>query len=305
MNIAPASTSVILIVKIVDDSDLPVTGLVAATFPTTYYAKVGEAAVQITLSDLAAINSNYSSGGVKEIGGGRYRLDVPDAAFTTSNRMVEIFGEASGKHIVAPQITCQYIQSDVRQWVGKIPAGVYGNSDGGKVQVHDRRILLEGLTPGAFGAITIEFGPGGLGYNDDTFIDLVAVVTNSDSVIQTRVVTDFVNVTGVMTVDRPWDTVPDAFSTLDLRVPDSISAGERDAIADTVLRRLMANVESSTNGDTLGEASIYGLIQRVSKSSTLAHANKLTIYKTDGMTELAQVTTASDAAADPITKVGV
>lgn len=78
-----------------------------------------------------------------------------------------------------------------------------------------------------------------------------------------------------------------------------------NSIADTILRRLMANVEASTDGDTLGEASLYGLVQRVSKSSTLAHANKLTIYKTDGTTELAQVSTASDASADPITKMGV
>lgn len=305
MNIAPASTSVILIVKIVDDSGLPVTGLVAATFPATYYAKVGAAAVSITLSDLVAINSNYSSGGVKEIGGGRYRLDVPDAAFSASNRMVEVFGEASGKHLVSPQITCQYMQSDVRQWVGKIPAGVYGNSDGGKVQVHDRRIVLENLTPGDFGASTIEFGPGGLGYNDDTFVELIAVVTNSDGVTQARVVTDFVNATGVMTVDRPWDPVPDEFSTLDLRVPDSLSEGERDAIADVSLRRTMANVEASAVGESLSEASLYGLIQRARKSSMVAHAGKHTVYKNDGTTELAQISITEDVDANPITEVGV
>jgi len=94
-------------------------------------------------------------------------------------------------------------------------------------------------------------------------------------------------------------------STIDVGIDSVLSEDLLNSIADTILRRLMANVESSTDGDTLGEASLYGLVQRVSKSSTLAHANKLTIYQTNGITELAQIPTAADTAADPITKVGV
>lgn len=311
MNIAPATASVILIIKIVDDSGLPVTGLVAATFPATSYVRAGAASVSITLSDLAAVNSSYSSGGVKEIGGGRYRLDVPDAAFSTSNLMVEIFGEASGKRIVAPQITCQYMKSDLRQWVGSGPGGLLS----GRVQVKDRLIVLEGITGLSFGADTIEWGPEGLGNSDDYLVGCLVVIAAGTGIGQARVITNYVFSTGVMTVDRPWTVSPDSSSEVDVRADSwpilnsangiALNASERNSLAAVVMRRTMANVEADAAGDTLNEASLYGLVQRVSKSSTIAHANKITVYRTDGITELAQITTANDGAANPITKVGV
>lgn len=216
MNIAPLTTSVSLIVRIIDDSRVPVTGLVAATFPTTYYLRAGQIPVSITLVDLSIAADNYSSGGVFELGGGYYRIDVPDAAFSTVTHSIVIYGEASGKHLSAEHITCQYMRSDVRRWNGTAPANLVSTA-----------------------------------------------------------------------------------------VPASLSATERETLAAVIIRRTMANVEADAAGDTLDEASLYGLVQRVSKSSTLAHTNKLTIYQTDGTTELAQVSTASDASADPITKVGV
>lgn len=118
MIVAPGTTSVSITVQIVDDSGLPVTALVANTFPTTYYARAGESLpAAITLSDLAAQNSAYVSGGVKELTGGYYRLDVPDAAFTTANR-IRIIGEATGKRILYPVITCMELPANVRQLLG-------------------------------------------------------------------------------------------------------------------------------------------------------------------------------------------
>ena len=118
MIVAPGATSVTLTVQIVDDSGSGVTGLAAAAWPATYYQRAGESLpAAITLSDLAAQNSAYSSGGVKELTGGYYRLDVPDAAFATASR-VRVIGEASGKHVIYPVITCAYVQGDVEQWKG-------------------------------------------------------------------------------------------------------------------------------------------------------------------------------------------
>lgn len=217
MNIAPLTTSVSLIVRIIDDSRVPVTGLVAATFPPTYYLRAGQIPIQMTLSDLSGAADNFLvEGAVYELGGGYYRLDVPNSAFSAVSHSVVIYGEASGKHLSAEHITCQYIRSDVRRWNGTAPANLVSTA-----------------------------------------------------------------------------------------VPASLSATERETLAAVTIRRTMANVEADASGDTLDEASLYGLVQRVSKSSTLAHTNKLTIYQTDGITELAQISTASDAAADPITKVGV
>jgi hypothetical protein len=113
MIIAPGATSNSIDVQVLDDAGLAVTGLVAATFPATYWSRGSNtASTQITLSDLSLITSAYSSGGVKERAGsaGYYRLDVPDAAFVTAGE-VSVYGEASGKHIIAKPILIKTISA--------------------------------------------------------------------------------------------------------------------------------------------------------------------------------------------------
>lgn len=65
------------------------TGKVASDFTTAAYERLGEASVDISLTDLAAVTSSWSSGGIKEISStkhmGTYRIDVPDAALVTTN----------------------------------------------------------------------------------------------------------------------------------------------------------------------------------------------------------------------------
>jgi hypothetical protein len=99
------ATSQSLDIQIVDDNGLPVTGLVAATFPTLTYSLSGPNADVAfpTLSDLTLITSPYVSGGVKERGNGVYRLDLPNGVFTTAGE-VKVRGEATGKHVLAPWI---------------------------------------------------------------------------------------------------------------------------------------------------------------------------------------------------------
>jgi hypothetical protein len=104
----PGSTSQSVTVQIVDDAGLAVTGLVAATFPAVKYKKAGNTAeVAISLSDLAAMTTAWTSGGVKESSGGYYRLDAPDAMFSTAAK-VTLIGDASGKHLIFPPIEVQY-----------------------------------------------------------------------------------------------------------------------------------------------------------------------------------------------------
>ena len=115
---APGVTSKSVAIQIVDDSGLAVTGLVAATLPAlTYWLTGANAAVSITLSDLAAITTAYSSGGVKELSGGYYRLDLPNAALASAGK-VKVIGEATGKHCLSELIDVSYPQADVRQYVG-------------------------------------------------------------------------------------------------------------------------------------------------------------------------------------------
>lgn len=118
MIIPPGATSVSLDILVVDDTGLPVTGLVAATLPTIKYSLAGaNADATISLSDLALITTSYTSGGVKERGEGVYRLDVPDAALASAGE-VRIRGEATNKRVIYPLITVDYIQSNVIQAAG-------------------------------------------------------------------------------------------------------------------------------------------------------------------------------------------
>lgn len=99
-----------------------------------------------------------------------------------------------------------------------------------------------------------------------------------------------------------WTTTPDNTSTF-LYIPFAALVSDMNVIADHVLRRQMDNVEASSNGDTLDKSSLYGMIQQAQESNTVDNAGALTIYKTDGTTELGRLTLATDAAADPVTGV--
>ncbi len=116
---APGVSSKSLTVQIVDDSGLPVTGLLAATFPSVFYQIAGpNAAVAFpALSDLALITTAWLAGGVKELSGGEYRLDAPDAMFAAAGK-VKVYAEASGKHLLLEIIDVGYPQVDARQWLG-------------------------------------------------------------------------------------------------------------------------------------------------------------------------------------------
>ena len=81
-----------------------------------------------------------------------------------------------------------------------------------------------------------------------------------------------------------------------------LSAATCNKIADHVRRRTQANVEASSDGDTLNKSSEYGLIQQIQKSNTTDTAGFLTIKKTDGTT-LGTLALASDPDAEPVTGV--
>jgi hypothetical protein len=112
MNYPVGSSSVSIEVGVYDDSGLPVTALVASGFPTMTWALPATADTTITLSDLAALTSAYASGGVKERGNGRYRLDVPNAMFSSAG-VPHLRGEATGKHVLQLEPIEVYVNYDL------------------------------------------------------------------------------------------------------------------------------------------------------------------------------------------------
>jgi hypothetical protein len=80
----------------------------------------------------------------------------------------------------------------------------------------------------------------------------------------------------------------------------SIATAAAQKLAHVFFRRTMANVEASSDGDTLDKASLYGVIEQITESS--ASGTTLTIRKTDGTT-LGTRTLTTDASADPVTGI--
>jgi hypothetical protein len=87
-----------------------ITGKVAADMTASYW-RPGGTRTAITLSDLAAVNSAFSSGGVKEVDGtnmrGTYRLDVPDAALATGVDWVELNVFVTGSYVYKERIALE------------------------------------------------------------------------------------------------------------------------------------------------------------------------------------------------------
>jgi len=61
-----------------------------------YYRPGAATATAITLADLAGLNAAHADGGFLEIGGGWYRLDLPDAVVATGVDRVRLQGSATG-----------------------------------------------------------------------------------------------------------------------------------------------------------------------------------------------------------------
>lgn len=112
------STSVFF--KVIDATGRPVTGKVAADF-TAAYSQNKNAGTAITLSDLAAISSAWSSGGLKErdatLEPGVYRLDIPNATVATNTGECDI-------QVLRANCECQLIHIDI------INDDVYAANDG-------------------------------------------------------------------------------------------------------------------------------------------------------------------------------
>lgn len=109
MHIEPGTANVSISIYCRDADGDELTGKVAANFTLTYH-RPGAAAVAISLSNLAALTTAHTDGGIKEIGNGEYRLDVPDAAFAAGVTQVSIQGAVGGGYVLGYPIDL-YTQS--------------------------------------------------------------------------------------------------------------------------------------------------------------------------------------------------
>lgn len=115
MQIPKNSTSVSVFVYIVQDNNgaspgSPKTGLAYDDLTSAYYVRERSVATSITLATLAGAATAYASGGFAEVDAtnapGLYRLDVPNAAFTSSGTInrVAIYVIPGNDAVAAPLI---------------------------------------------------------------------------------------------------------------------------------------------------------------------------------------------------------
>lgn len=119
-------------VRVLDASTgAPYTSATSATAGASFgYTRPGSTRTSISLSDLAAVDSAFSSGGIKHIGSGWYRLDVPDAAIAAGVDGVLIDGAFTSYVVVCPPILLETTQTgDSFARIGAAGAGLTAVGD--------------------------------------------------------------------------------------------------------------------------------------------------------------------------------
>ncbi len=110
--VTPGATDVSVHIKIIDSTDgSPETGVTSASSGLDLWYRKGATGSQTSLteSDLAAVTSSHSDGGIKHVDDGIYRVDVPDAAVPSSEGEVTIVGgTVTGMQVIPAAIVGRY-----------------------------------------------------------------------------------------------------------------------------------------------------------------------------------------------------
>lgn len=121
-----ASTDVSVVIRIVDSAaGTPETAVDASTSGLDLkYRRELKAATDITEATLSALTDAHSDGGIKHIGQGYYRLDLPDAAVASSTDVngVLVFGTVTDMIVIGAFIHLDPIPADVTHWIGTAAA---------------------------------------------------------------------------------------------------------------------------------------------------------------------------------------
>lgn len=183
LSIEAGATSVSVPLFIQDSSSTTGAGLTGLAYNsgslTAYYLRPGGSATAITLATLAAISSNWSSGGFKEADStnlpGTYRLDIPDACLAPGARSVVIM--LKGATNMAPCV----LEIDLLANVGVDKRGTATGSS-------STTITDSGWSPG-----------------NNTQVGKILRIWDSTNGWQERMIT--ANTAGAMTVDQ-WTATP-------------------------------------------------------------------------------------------------
>jgi hypothetical protein len=102
MQVKAGTTNVSVDIRCMTSAGAALEGKVAADFTLWYRRDCAKAA--ISLSDLAALTTAHTDGGIKEIDDGWYRLDLPDVAVEAGANRVAIGGTVDGGVVLSAPI---------------------------------------------------------------------------------------------------------------------------------------------------------------------------------------------------------
>jgi len=174
---------------------------------------------------------------------------------------------------------------------------------GGCARVPGVTGTVVGDISGAVGSVT-----GNVGGSCDSVTNPVTVGTNNDKTgygLSQAFPTNFsaLDITAGGVVSAALGATPSCTLEDDAITAAKITEAAAEMLADYVLRRGSANIETSTYGDALARKSLYGVIAQQTHR-TKNEGGQLKLYKADGTTVLSTRTATGQAGANPIVELG-
>jgi len=118
MQIVAGTTDISIAIYARATSGTALTGKTSGDFVLTY--RRAGANVPISLSDLAELTTPHADGGIKEVGNGEYRLDLPDAACAAGASQVTVGGTVDGGVVIGyPVSLIGVLPADVQKYLGE------------------------------------------------------------------------------------------------------------------------------------------------------------------------------------------
>ncbi len=293
LNRIAGATSEIWQVFIADSSSTTGAGLTGLVFNTSnlvayYHRDIDTTATAITLVDMTV--GTFTSGGFKEISAsnmpGWYQFCPPNTALATAAKSCAIHLKGAANMAPLPIEVDLDSQVDIRASLG--------------IAVTNEDFTMASATASTITLPATDSAGNSIADNDQ-FAGCALFIAGGTGINQIVVLEG--GTTGARTYNVTSGTMPvalDSTSKCIWLTSSILPIIVCNKLADHSRRRTQANVEASSDGDTLSLLSLYGSIQAMLKNSLTATPGLLTVYKVDGVTVLGTETVTTDPTATPI-----
>jgi hypothetical protein len=309
------TTSKTALVFIQDSSSTTGAGLTSLAFGssglTWYYYRegAGTGATQVTLATQTI--GTWATGGFIELDAtdmpGWYEIGIPNAVLASGADFVGMVlkGATNMAQLnIEIQLTDVDLSDGVRAGLTALPnaaadaAGGLAISDAGgldldQIGTDTAAILVDTAVIGPLGAGLTDLGGMSTAMKAEVNAECDTALTDYDAATGTEMATaqaDLDTITGTDGVTLATDAISAA----------AVSAAGGAKIADITLRRTQANVEASSDGDTISGRSLYGATAKLVNKTSIS-GSTLTVTKSDDSTSVFTQSLTTSASADPVT----